>query len=70
MLTEFCQILGGLHRRLDAEAAAELAGRAEGFFEVMKDVAELGGFFEIELLGGGGHFLAQGIKNLALALAV
>ena len=69
-LAEFGEVLGGFHGGGHAAAAAELAGDGEGFFEVLQNVAQGGGPFEVERFGGGGHFLAQPVEQFALALAL
>ena len=64
-LAEFGEVLGGLHGGGHAAAAAELAGGREGFFEILPDVAQRGGFLEFEIGGGLLHFRAQLIQQIA-----
>ena len=68
-LAEFREVFGGFDGGRHAAAAAELAGGREGFLQVLEDVAQGGGFFEIERLGGGLHVLAQAVEEFALALS-
>ena len=63
LLTEFCEVSGGFDGGWDAATACELAAGSQSFLKILKNVAESGGFFEIEHFGGGGHFRSEFVED-------
>ena len=60
---EVREILGGHHGGRNAATAGELTGGGEGFAEVVENVAERCGFFEIESFGCDLHLIFDFIED-------
>ncbi len=64
------EVLGWFHRRRHAAAAGKLTGGGEGLLEVVEDVAQDRGLFEIQILGGGLHLHPQLVEDRLFAFSL
>ena len=66
---QFCEVFDGFDGAWDASASDEAACWAEGFFEIVDDVAELGGFFELEFFSSRFHIIFQTFEVISFAFS-